>query len=124
MCPNCGIALSRYQGVEYGNITITPICEVKLENRIVNLTTNQRIMVDSMIRAEGRPLSRDTLLMVLDKEDMESRTVDIMIVRIRNQFKEAFPAFNQIRCVRQVGYQWVKQPLGYLNRTVELRLVA
>jgi DNA-binding response OmpR family regulator len=118
MCPNCGVDLNRFNGLTFGNLTISETSEIYLDGQLVQMTTTYRMIVEALVKAEGRPLSRDTLLAILGNEDHEDRTIDVYIRRIRQAFLMQLGYFDQIVVERHVGYRWRKR------ETPTMKLVA
>jgi DNA-binding response OmpR family regulator len=120
-CPKCGVSFSRYEDKVYGNVKVSGTSEIFLEGEFIALTTNLRLIVEALIRAEGRPLARDTLLNVSGGEDNTDRVIDAHVCRARRAFTKVNPNFGQIETVRGLGYRW-----KYVAAKVDpcLRLVA
>jgi DNA-binding response OmpR family regulator len=113
MCPNCGIALSKFEAFEFGNV------EIYFKGKAVVLTPVQRMITEALIRAKGRPMERYTLLEVVGSSNDSERSIDVYVRRIRRAFQEIDPSFNQLATVRQFGYRW-----DFVPKKADLRLVA
>lgn len=109
-CPNCGTALKRYESHTFGNVTINEIGDIVFGGRVVNLTATLRLLVEALIRAGGRPMTREALLNVTGSEEANDRTVDTYVVRARRAFQAIDPDFDQIPSARLIGYRWDHRP--------------
>ena len=119
-CPNCGIALSRFEAFTHGNVTISESSEIVFRGQRVPLAPAIKLITEALIRANGRPMSRDALMNVIGGDIME-RSIDVYVRRARLSFQKIDPRFAQIICVRGLrGYRWEKKELEQPN----LRLVA
>ncbi len=109
-CPNCGIALKRFEAMTFGNVTISETGDIIFGGKVVDLTTTLRMVVEALIRAGGRPMTRPVLLNIIGSEEANDRTIDTYLVRARRAFQSIDPSFDQMPSVRQVGYRWAYQP--------------
>jgi DNA-binding response OmpR family regulator len=89
---------------------------VTVDGAPVNLTIKEARLLQELLEAKGRVLTRDTLLQRVwghDKElDINTRTVDVHIGRLRSKID---PAGGHIITVRNIGYRidialdWIKR---------------
>jgi two-component system phosphate regulon response regulator PhoB len=106
-------AILRREGVEEGErplvfsqlIIDLPAHSVKLEGRELNLTTTEFKLLHRLARRPGRAFSRDQLLGDVwgYTEDVESRTVDTHVKRLRAKLGKMG---DWIQTVRGVGYRF------------------
>jgi two-component system, OmpR family, response regulator ChvI len=119
-CPSCGTSFARFKTLEYGNVTVSESSEIFFRGINMHLGSSLRLVVDALIRAQGRPLARDTLLNILGGEENTDRSIDVHISRLRKIFTKAHPDFDQIVSVRGLGYRWQRKD----DCAEELRLAA
>lgn len=106
MCPHCGFDLARNQPIRLGNIAITEREEIVFEGRRLSLTRCQYRIVESLVRARGRYLTRGVLADRIGG-DLDDTTVTKYVERARRSFREVNPNFNQLVSVRGFGaYRW------------------
>lgn len=112
-CPNCGIALRKYEDFHFGNVSIDKRSEIVFKGREVPISPQSRMVAEALIRAEGRVLTRSVLLDITGVDGGEDgadiRTIDVYVKRARNAFKEIDPNFDQIIAMRGLGYRWEKR---------------
>lgn len=73
-----------------------------------NMTTKEFILLDALICAAGRTLSREYLFALVRGEDSDSydRAVDVQITRIRHKIFEDARNPQMIKTVRGIGYMF------------------
>lgn len=115
-CPNCGIALRKYEDFHFGNVSIDHRSEIVLDGQEVPIAPQPRMVAEALIRAEGRTLTRSVLLEIAGVEDrigggegVDIRTIDVYVKRARWAFKAIDPNFGQIKMMRGLGYRWEKK---------------
>lgn len=109
LCPNCGCDLSPFAPVELGNIAITEREEVFFEGKPLALTRCQYRIVESLVRARGRGLTRGILAERVGG-DVDDRTIIKYVERVRQSFRRVDPAFDQLVAMHGFGaYRWVEQ---------------
>ena len=109
-CPNCGCSLKRFAPFTYGNVGLDERGEITFEGRSIFLLKTQRSLVDALIQARGRGLTRSTLAGILEGEINDS-TISKYVERARAAFRKVDPDFNQIESLRGFGaYRWVYRP--------------
>lgn len=109
-CPNCGISLSRYEDFTYGNVTVARSGQIIFNGVDIEASPTSRMLIDTLVRAEGRVLTRSVLLDILGVEHPEGgcdiRTIDVYVKRARRAFEAIDSTFDQIVSVRGLGYRW------------------
>ncbi len=93
--------------IELGVLAIDVVSrEVRVNNRMVNLTRMEFDLLTFLMRHPGRVFTRDALLEAVWKDDstVGLRTVDVHVRRIRTKLGSALPL---IETVRNVGYKAV-----------------
>lgn len=112
-CPNCGTSLSKYEDFTYGNVTVARSGQIIFMGEDIDASPTSRMLIDTLVRAEGRVLTRSVLLDILGVEHAEGgcdiRTIDVYVKRSRRAFEAIDPTFNQIISVRGIGYRWDKK---------------
>lgn len=92
--------------IELGDIIVEPIAHrVRYQGKRVDLAPNEFQLLLHFAQSPDRVFSRDDLIQSLGKPagEIESRTVDVWIGRLRRAFKKA-GAPEVIRTVRPIGY--------------------
>lgn len=114
-CPNCGCRLQKFEPMEYGNVRIDGLSDIEFEGEAVILARTQRRLVEALIQARGRYLTRGILANILDG-DINDSTICKYVERARSAFLAINPAFDQIECLRGFSaYRWRFCP-GRLSR--------
>jgi two-component system response regulator CpxR len=103
--------------VEVNGVLLDPGSrEVRYNGRLVELTTLEFEVLETLMRSAGRVLSRDALMERLynRKATPFDRSMDMHISHIRKKLDEAAPAGSPslIKTVRGVGYQFVRSGSG------------
>lgn len=105
-CPHCGFDLASSGPIEFGNIAITDRAEIIFEGRRVHLSRCQYDIVESLVRAQGRHLTRGLLAQRVGG-DVNDATVTKYVERVRRSFCEIKPDFDQLISMRGFGtYCW------------------
>lgn len=105
-CPNCGCKLQSFETFAYGNIAIDERGDLLFEGRPLQLPRNQHLIVEALIKAKGRGLTRSILATVVGGE-IYDQTISKYIERIRSNFRRLQPGFDQINSIRGFGaYRW------------------
>jgi two-component system alkaline phosphatase synthesis response regulator PhoP len=81
--------------------------KVRVEGRDIDLTRTEFGLLDAVVRADGRPLTRDELLGRVFGADYEGsdRTVDTHLANLRRKLDPAHPQ-RFIATTHGVGYRW------------------
>lgn len=109
LCPNCGHDLVPHAPLKLGNIAITERDEIVFEGQQLSLTRCQHRIVDSLVRARGRSLTRGILAERVGG-DVNDSTIVKYIERVRLSFRAVDPAFDQVVAVRGFGaYRWAER---------------
>jgi DNA-binding response OmpR family regulator len=98
--------------LHFGSLTIdTDAREVRVDERLCELTTYQFDLLVALATRAGRVLSRDQIMeLVRGKElDAYDRSIDVHIGRIRAAIERDIKAPARILTVRGVGYVFAKQ---------------
>ena len=79
--------------------------EVLIDAKPIDLTTMEYQLITLLCQSPGKDFTRDEILATLKGTDLElfSRSVDILVSRLRNKLKPAKP----IKTVYGSGYAWV-----------------
>ena len=105
-CPNCGCLLRAFEPVGFGNVRVEGLSEIVYQGRAVALARTQHSIVEALVRARGRYLSRELLVGVLGGE-IYDQAICQYIKRARAAFLAIDPRFDQIECLRGFGaYRW------------------
>ena len=104
-CPHCGYSLKASEPFEYGNVRINEAGEIVYHGQVLPLYPSSRMLVGAIIRSQGRPLTRDALLNIIDCNGSD-RSIDTYFARARAIFRNIDPSFNQIKAMRDTGYKW------------------
>lgn len=106
VCPNCGCNLDRFEPVTFGNVAIDERGEIVFEGQPLALRRGQHEIVEALVRAKGRCLSRGLLASRLESE-IEDQTIVKYVERTRVAFRAVDPRFDQIEALRGFGaYRW------------------
>lgn len=81
--------------------------QVRLAGRVVNLTVKEFALLSALMQAKGRVLNREQILEVVwgyaNAVDVESRTVDVHVRRLREKLRDES---RRIVTVKGVGYRF------------------
>jgi OmpR family response regulator RpaB len=94
------------QALSFENLEFDPLLQrICVNDREVNLTSNEYQLLKLLINHAGQPLSRDEITSKLRGANVEifSRAVDISISRLRQKLKPT----NYIKTVWGAGYQFI-----------------
>lgn len=106
LCPNCGCKLHPFETFSYGNVVIARRGEIQFDASPLRFTKRQYLIVEALVRARGRGLTRSTLANIVGGE-IYDETISKYIERIRAAFCSVKPDFDQISSVRGFGaYRW------------------
>jgi DNA-binding response OmpR family regulator len=109
-CPHCGLQIRGFEVFSFGNVSIIEIGRIYFKSEEISLPPTQYILVDALIRARGRSLSRSMLANLVGSH-VSDTTVTKYIERLREAFRKLHPDFNQIECLKGFGaYRWVCAP--------------
>ncbi len=109
ICPNCGCNLGRFDQFEFGNIRLDEYGTILFEGREMQLPKSQHLIVEALIRAQGRGLTKAVLADILNS-DIYDASVAKYIERVRSSFREVTDDFQQIIALRGFGaYRWLYQ---------------
>lgn len=106
VCPNCGCDLRPFEGLAYGNVVVDDLGNIYFDGCPIELPRSQHLIVEALIKAKGRGLSRAFLATIVGG-DIFDQTVSKYIERIRSSFRDIDPGFDQICSLRGFGaYRW------------------
>lgn len=106
ICPNCGCNLGQFQALKYGNIALDQHGNLEFEGCELQLPKSQYIIVEALVKAKGRGLTRSFLATIIGRE-IYDQTVSKYIERLRSSFRGIDPEFDQISALRGFGaYRW------------------
>ena len=109
LCPNCGYDLVADRPVSFGNIAITERDEIVFEGRTLHLSRCQRRVVDALVRARGRGVTRSVLAERVGG-DLNDNSIVKYVERVRQSFRAVDPAFDQVIALRGFGaYRWCER---------------
>lgn len=110
ICPSCGCSLTRFEPFSFGNVAIDDCRRIRLEGRAVKLPRSQCDIVEALVRARGRGLTRAVLANLIEG-DVNDSTIVKYIERARAKLREVDPGFDQIAALRGFGaYRWRYRP--------------
>lgn len=110
LCPNCGCNLRQFDDFTYGNITIDRRGELHFEGRQLRLPKSQHLILEALVQAKGRGLTRSLLATVLGG-DIFDQSISKYIERVRASFCKVKPDFDQIVSMRGFcAYRWDYRP--------------
>jgi len=109
LCPHCGFDLAALEPLEWGGIALTEREEIVYLDHPLRLPKSQYRIVEALVRARGRWLSRGALADRLGGEVNDS-TIVKYVERVRNSFRTVDPGFDRLVAVRGFGaYRWAEQ---------------
>ena len=103
-----GPTAERDRVLRHGGISLTPSrFEVRINNAALELTMSEFRILEAMMGAPGRVLSRDQLLDALSKSerDVIDRAIDVHILNLRRKLEARIPGSQMIETVRGIGYR-------------------
>lgn len=110
LCPNCGCNLGQFDAFTYGNITIDRPGEIHFEGHHLRLPKSQHLILEALVQARGRGLTRSLLATVLGG-DIFDQSISKYIERLRTSFCKVKPDFDQIVSMRGFcAYRWDYRP--------------
>lgn len=110
ICPNCGCNLSQFEDFVYGNIILERVGELQFEGNHLRLPKSQYLIVEALVQAKGRGLTRSLLASILGG-DIFDQSISKYIERVRTSFRQVKPDFDQISSMRGFSaYRWEYQP--------------
>lgn len=104
MCPHCGYDLRRAESVSVGAACYGVLDGFTFDQRPISLTPSERILVESLLRANGRWVTRESLLGRTDCAD--DFCLSSIVKRIRLKFDRAGTPRELIRTAYGLGYRW------------------
>lgn len=111
-CPHCGITSSDDDPISFGNVTLQDKGVLIFEGRKLALPRVQHQIVQALIVAKGRALTRAHLADWLDGEVFD-QSVAVYVARLRSTFRKVDPDFDQILSVRGfAAYKWLFKPMA------------
>ncbi|HET8547196.1 MAG TPA: response regulator transcription factor [Bryobacteraceae bacterium] len=95
-----------------GKIIAFDTLELHARGRTVPLTLMEANLLRHLIRHQGRPVSRKTILEEVwgVREDTDTRAIDNFIVRLRKYIEDVPAKPRHVLTVRGVGYKFVPEP--------------
>ena len=83
-------------------------CEWKAKSLLEPLTTTEFKIIKELVERPGIVKSRDRLMEIAyrDELDVDDRTIDSHIKRIRKKFRKIDPEFKSINTLYGSGYKW------------------
>lgn len=111
LCPNCGINLKRFEPETFGNVTIDESQNIVYKGQAVKLYPSGKLLIEALIRANGRTLTRDAMGNILDYDaDIDihgtGNALNAHMNRARRAFQKIDKNFDQIVNDRFIGYRW------------------
>lgn len=95
-----------YEIIKFKDLIINPqTLEVKLENKKIELTKKEFLLLMELIKARGRILTKEYLLREIwdSPSDIETRTIDVHIMNLRKKIKKYA---QRIITVKNTGYRF------------------
>jgi DNA-binding response OmpR family regulator len=115
-CPCCGFDLYALRDFALGQLTIKDGVIVTWNEQRIHLTSNERLVVIALAKADGAAIGRAVLAEAAGYEGDEPENI---VAQWRHRIEKAFrsidPTFNAIETVWGVGLRW---------RTEKQRLLA
>lgn len=106
ICPDCGCDLGDAGRLELGNVHIESLGDIRFLGRKVELNRAQWLVVEALVRAEGRYLSRGLLVDIVNT-DIDEESITQYVRRARAAFRKIDPQFDQIETLRGFrSYRW------------------
>ena len=100
--------------LRHADLTVDPArYEVRLGDQPVALTTVEFRLLQALLEADGRVLTRDRLLDLVygaDQADVLDRTIDVHVRRLRDKLADDPDAPRYVATVRGVGYRLAPLP--------------
>lgn len=119
LCPNCGCNLKRFEPYCFGNVAIDKTGDIFFADRKLALHRNQHVILEAIILAKGRGLTRSLLADLLGNEIFD-QSITKYIERIRSSLRKIDPNFNQIETMKGfAAYRWL-----YKSGTVSTNAIA
>lgn len=110
-CPHCGITSSEDHSISFGNVTLEDKGILVFERTEIALPRVQHQIVQALVVAKGRALTRAHLADWLDGEVFD-QSIAVYVARVRSSFRQIDPSFDQIFSVRGfAAYKWLFKPL-------------
>jgi DNA-binding response OmpR family regulator len=104
-CPHCGFNLTSRAPVAFGNVAIDQEGLVLFEGRPVELGRCAYNLVEALVRARGRGVTKSAL--ASRHGDIDDETINKYVERTRASFRRLRPDFDQIVSLRGFGaYKW------------------
>ena len=99
------------QIITLGNLRLDCLryeCECKEKSLLEPLTTTEFKIIKELVERPGIVKSRDRLMEIAyrDELDVDDRTIDSHIKRIRKKFRRIYPDFKSINTLYGSGYKW------------------
>lgn len=114
-CPHCGLSTKLEAPVTRGRIHLDEQNIVHVDGKRASISGHSKTILVAMIRANGRVLTRDHIVAILDS-DVEYRTVDVHIRRLRVALERAAPGLaNYLATEVGMGYYWSETPIEIRN---------
>ncbi len=111
-CLHCGLSSSEDHPISFGNVTLQDKGVIIFEGTKLALPRVQHQIVQALIVAKGRALTRAHLADWLDGEVFD-QSVAVYVARVRSTFRQIDPSFDQIFSVRGfAAYRWLFKPLA------------
>jgi len=105
-CPSCGCHLQSFEPVSFGNVHIDDLSDIRFNGRRVELARTQHSLVEALVRARGRYLTRGSLADILGV-DIDDQAICQYVKRARSAFAAVDKSFDQIESLRGFGaYRW------------------
>jgi DNA-binding response OmpR family regulator len=107
-CPSCGASLTAFASFAVGRLFVDKGGAVIWWNeRPVQLTASERLIVIALARADGVPVKRDILAEVAGSEsDNPDNCVDVLLCRAKAKFRAIDPNFDRIETIHGQGIRW------------------
>lgn len=112
-CPHCGISSIEDQPISFGNVTLQDKGVLVFEGAEITLPRVQHQIVQALVVAKGRALTRAHLADWLDGEIFD-QSIAVYVARVRSTFRQIDPGFDQILSVRGfAAYKWLFKPVAH-----------
>lgn len=105
-CPSCGFDLAKARPIRTGELYADPMGETYWKGQRVQLSVTHRLILSGiLLAAQNKQFA--TKLALAERSDITIDSLDVMIMQIRDRFKNVDPEFAHIVTEYGEGYKWV-----------------
>jgi DNA-binding response OmpR family regulator len=103
ICPCCGYDFDQDEPIERGIFKMFPYGNPTVRGVSVKMTEQERALLWSVLKANGRVVSRDVIYSRLDL-DVDPKIIDVVMCRVRRKLR--VHGIDTIRTEWGRGYRW------------------